>query len=165
MTCFEVNSGVTTWIKTIGNTKILIDGEYSYNGNYCGDMALYYLNANGGWDSFLIEGAVKQKDKYEIGEYDKSFDNTTLDFERTRYQNVIATSYELHTGWLTDAESARLAKHLLGSNQVYAHNLKTDRIFPVVITDTEAEYKTHRSEQKLVSYTINITESQSKIRR
>lgn len=168
MACFSVNSGVTTWIKNINvwdNSRVIIDSAVTYDIKYCGDMALYYLNARGGWDSFLIEGKVIKKDNYTIYEYDRAFSNQTIDYERGRYLNEIETAYELHTGWLTDSQSAILAKNLLGSNQVYAHNLVTDKIFPVVITDTSAEYKTYKNEGKLVSYTINIVESQSKVRR
>lgn len=168
MASISVGSGVTTWIKDVSEwegCKLFVDTAYTYSIRYCGDMALYYLNAQGGWDSFLIEGDVIKKDNYTIYEYNKSFNNQTIDFERNRYLNEIETAYELHTGWLSDRESDILAKNLLGSNKVYAHNLKTNKIFPVVITDTSVDYKKHKTEKKLVSYTINIVESQNKIRR
>lgn len=168
MACFSVNSGVTTWIKDLSiwnNSKIIIDSAVTYDVRYCGDMALYYLNSKGGWDAFLIEGNIKKTDNYSIYEYNKSFNNNTINFERDRYLNEIETEYELHTGWLTDSQAANLTKNLLGSNKVYAHNLVENKIFPVVITNSSAEYKTYKNEQKLISYTINIVESQGKVRR
>lgn len=133
---------------------------------YCGDFALYYLNSKGGWDSFLIEGNVLKKDAITQHTYSRSFDNTTREFESSRYISEIGTTYELHTGWLTDQQAENLAKNLINSNKVYAHDLKTDRIFPVIITDNTADYKTYKNQgKKMVNYTINIKESQSKIRK
>lgn len=132
----------------------------------CGDFALYYLNSKGGWDSFLIEGNILKKDAITQHAYSRSFDNTTREFESSRYISEIGTTYELHTGWLTDQQAENLAKNLINSNKVYAHDLNTDRIFPVIITDNTADYKTYKNQgKKMVNYTINIKESQSKIRK
>ena len=168
MDCYEVNSGVTTLVRDLSeyaDYTITVDSAITYDVIYCGPMALYYLNARGGWDSFLIEGKVKRTDNMSQSDYGRKYDNTTAQFGKTRYMNEITESYELHTGWLTDDQAARLAKHLLPSNRVYAHNLETDRIFPVVITDSNAEYKTFKNEKRLVSYQINISSSQTMVRR
>lgn len=132
----------------------------------CGDYTLYYLNTHGGWDAFLIEGNMLKKDAITQHTYSRSFDNTTREFESSRYISEIGTTYELHTGWLTDQQAENLAKNLINSNKVYAHDLNTDRIFPVIITDNTADYKTYKNQgKKMVNYTINIKESQSKIRK
>lgn len=132
-------------------------------GNACGEVALYYKNRKGGWDSFLIEGTVTKKDEYTKYTYNRSFNNNTLEFENGTYHSQIVTSYVLNTGWLNDQESDNLAFNLLSSNEVYLHNLCTDKVYPVVIKDNTATYKTYKNNsRKLVNYQINVEESQRK---
>ena len=132
-------------------------------GNCCGEVALYYKNRKGGWDSFLIEGTVTKKDTYTKYTYNRSFNNNTLEFENGTYHSQIVTSYVLNTGWLTDQQSDNLAFNLLSSNEVYLHNLISDKVYPVVITDNTATYKTYKNNsRKLVNYQINVEESQRK---
>lgn len=132
-------------------------------GNSCGEIALYYKNRKGGWDSFLIEGNVTKKDEYTKYTYNRSFNNNTLEFENGTYHSQIITSYVLNTGWLSDQESDNLAFNLLSSNEVYLHNLCTDKVYPVVIKDNSATYKTYKNNsRKLVNYQINVEESQRK---
>ena len=133
------------------------------NGNACGEVALYYKNRKGGWDSFLVEGTVTKKDEYTKYTYNRSFNNNTLEFENGTYHSQIVTSYVLNTGWLNDQQSENLAFNLLSSNEVYLHNLCTDKIYPVVIKDNTATYKTYKNNsRKLVNYQINVEESQRK---
>lgn len=132
-------------------------------GNSCGDVALYYKNRKGGWDSFLIEGTVTKKDEYTKYTYNRSFNNNTLQFENGTYHSQIITNYVLNTGWLSDQESDNLAFNLLSSNEVYLHNLCEDKVYPVVIKDNSATYKTYKNNsRKLVNYQINVEESQRK---
>ncbi len=142
-------------------TDIDDDEGYLYDNSYCGKYALYYVNRNGGWDSFLIEGKVRRSDSYNRYFTSSNFDNTTYEFEKKIYNNQITVSYELHTGWLKDGESKRLAKHLLSSNMVYLHDLIGGDIMPVIITNSSTEYKTFKNEGKLISYTINVDCSQT----
>lgn len=157
MTYFESNDD------SVRNSKFnnpTFDDEPLYDVPSCGDYALYYLNG-AGWDSFLIEGKVIRKDKYERHYITTNYVNTTLQFEKTNFNNQSVGSYELHTGLLSDAESDRLARNLFRSTTVYLHDLKENRIMPVLITDTSVDYKNHRN-TKLVSYTINVDCSQTK---
>lgn len=147
---------------TTGNTLATYVG-YAGNTNYCGEVALYYKNRKGGWDSFLIEGTVTKKDEYTKYTYNRSFNNNTLEFENGTYHSQIITSYQLCTGWLDDEESDNLAFNLLSSNEVYLHNLCTNKVYPVVIKDNTATYKTYKNNsRKLVNYQINVEESQRK---
>ena len=133
------------------------------SGNACGEIALYYKNRKGGWDSFLIEGTWTKKDEYTKYTYNRSFNNNTLEFENGTYHSQIVTSYVLNTGWLNDQQSDNLAFNLLSSNEVYLHNLCEDKVYPVVITDNSATYKTYKNNsRKLVNYQINVEESQRK---
>lgn len=134
--------------------------------NDCVDYGLYYVNARGGWDAFAIQGTAKKKDAITQYTMDKAFNNNTREWENMRYISEVKTSYELNTHYLTDEESANLAKNLLGSNMVYLHNLTDGTIKPVVITDTAVSYQTYQTNgKKMAQYKINVVESQSKIRR
>jgi len=144
-------SGITTQIETVAD------------GNYCGEIALYYKNRKGGWDSFLIEGTWTKKDEYTKYTYNRSFNNNTLEFENGTYHSQIVTSYVLNTGWLNDQQSDNLAFNLLSSNEVYLHNLCEDKVYPVILKDDTATYKTYKNNsRKLVNYQINVEESQRK---
>lgn len=144
-------SGITTQISNVAT------------GNSCGEIALYYKNRKGGWDSFLIEGTWTKKDEYTKYTYNRSFNNNTLEFENGTYHSQIITSYQLNTGWLNDQQSDNLAFNLLSSNEVYLHNLCEDKVYPVVIKDNTATYKTYKNNsRKLVNYQINVEESQRK---
>lgn len=132
----------------------------------CTPYAFYYLNAYGGWDSFVIEGEVKKKDAFTTYQTDQVFNNTTIEFETNKYVQEIKTSYECVTGLLTDEQSANLAKNLVGSLKVYLHDIPNDIIMPVIITDANVTYQTYaQNSRKLSQYKINVTESQSKIRK
>lgn len=132
----------------------------------CVDYALYYVGMKGGWNSFAIQGTGLKKDTITPYSMNRVFNNTTREFEKDRYTSEIATSYELNTHYLTDEQSANLAKNLVGSNKVYLHDLKEGKIIPVVINDTSVSYQTYRTNGKrLAQYKINITESQTKTRR
>lgn len=170
-TAMTVNSGVTTWIKDaaeFAGQKIFIDHTVVYDVNYCGDYALYYLNLRGGWDSFLLEGKGKRTDNYTRSEYQKKqpINNSSyLTFGRVVYVTETEPTWELHTGWLTDAQAEVLARNLLSSPRVYLHNLVENKIYTVVITNSNAEYKTYKTEKKLVAYTINVASSNKEVRR
>jgi hypothetical protein len=136
-----------------------------YEGGYCGKYALYYQNVYGGWDAFLIEGNVSKSQKLTDYKYGKSFDNTGYDRETWVYAKDIATTYAATTGWLSDEESKRLAKHLLSSPDVFLHDFEKDEIIPVNITDSSYKIKTYQNEGKrLVNYTINLEEAYNKLR-
>ena len=46
---------------------------------------------------------------------------------------------------------------------MFLHNLKTNKIMPVVVDNNEAEYKTFKNNGKhMVNYTINVKASQKK---
>ena len=136
------------------------------SGDYCGDYAIYYLDSYGCWRDFLFEGNCKMFDSYTQYEYNRSFNNNTVEFERGRYISEITTSYELSTGWLSDSEAFNFSRNLVGSNIAYLHNLKTDKISPVIIDESGVEYKENKTNGRhLIEYTIRVKESQNKIRK
>lgn len=144
-------------------TTIRVSAGSGYDNTHCGNYAIYYLNRYGGWDSFLIEGTGLKVDKYKRYQMGLAYDNTTLDFQKRTYNTEITETYKLNTGWLTDAQSQVLAKHLLSTNQAFLHNLSTGEIMPILSTDGTATYKTFKTNgRKRVNYTINVECSQTK---
>lgn len=133
-----------------------------YTQSACGEYAIYYINRYGGADAFLIENKVVEKDDYTINTFTTYLDGS-VERENNRYMNEISHSWEISTGWLTDEQSELIAKHLFSSNYVYLHNLNTNTIIPVNITDTSVEYKTFKNERKLINYTIKLKDSNKKI--
>lgn len=133
-----------------------------YSDGYCGNYALYYLNSYGGWDSFLIEGNVKRTDEYNRLAISTPFNNNTYEWGKRNYNNQIAPKFEITTGYLTDTESEILAQNLLRSNQVYLHDISRGKIWPVILTDAEGQFKTFKGNgRKFITYTINATASQA----
>lgn len=153
------------------STSYTVAGQYYTNtvrrnttSGYCGDYAIYYLDSYGRWQSFLFEGKSRKYDTVTSYEYNRSFNNTTIQFERNRYVGEIETRYELGTGWLTDEQSANFAKNLVETNMAYLHNLNTGKIVPIVMNQGEIEYKKYINDRHMVEYQITVKESQSKIR-
>lgn len=163
----SVPSGVSTYVTDADNfpNGVHFNGALMYDVNYCGSAALYYLNAAGGYDAFLFEGEVKRTDKYTLNNYQRTYNNTTLEFGESRYLTEIKGTWECCTGFLSDEESKRFAANVFPTPQAWLHLLDTDEIFPVVITDTSAEYKTYANQNyQLVNYKLNVQTSQTETR-
>lgn len=135
-----------------------------YDESYCGRYGITYLNRRGGYDFFLFEGKCYKSDEYDIYKYNKTYDNTTNGFGSNRYMNIITPKWTLNSGWLNDEESYKFAKHVVGSNQVWLQDLETGKTCPVVITDTQTEYKTF-SNNKMINYTLTVVKSQEEFRK
>lgn len=130
----------------------------------CCKYCLYYQNALGGWDSFLIDGNDKRTDKITSYNYIKAIDNNTKSFGTKKYMNTISTAYKLHTDWLNDDEASRM-HHLLESTEVYLHNLEDDTVIPVNITNSSCEFKTFTNNgKKKFNYEINVELARTKVR-
>lgn len=132
----------------------------------CADYALYYVNAYGGWDSLLIEGATSKKDAYTRHEHRQVYDNSKPENRGVyNYLNEVRRSYTMVTGWLSDAQSQKIS-HLLGSTLVYIYDFTAGEFIPVTLTNSECEYKTYAQQgNKLVNYTIEAVVSQTIIRK
>lgn len=127
-----------------------------------GKWALYYLNRYGGWDSYLIDGYVSRKDNFNRKAVFADYDNKTVQFGNKPYMTQITPNYEIHTGWMNDRESEVLAANVFQSTRVYLHNLETEEIIPIVITDADVLHKNHKnSGRRLLNYTINAVAAQT----
>lgn len=167
----NIPSGVSTYTRDLSDLdgcKVTIafqDSVLNYDVSHCGEFGAYYVNSMGGWDSFLFEGKCKRADGITRHQIEKSFKNTSIDFERNTYISELELGYELSTGWMTDEQSARFAKELVESNMLYIHDLVNDRIFPAVITNDRAEFKKWTDNRRMVSHTITVVDSQKRVRR
>lgn len=148
--------GEEVWFDVKLGGVVLAGQSFKYqqtNKNY----ALYYVNAYGGWDSLAIRGNAVQTDKIQSQTY-KSKTNG-----KVKYLNQITPSWSLNTDSMSDGSKMH---HLLESTQVYLHNLETDEIIPVVITDTSCVYKTYSNQGNTrFHYTINVEAANYKIRK
>lgn len=148
--------------KTSKNVKVTIS---SATGNTCGYGALYYANAMGGWDAFLIEGMITKKDSYQRYTIENKWLSGTLESGSRTLVNTVDESWELKTHLLKDSESKILSSNLFNSNNIYFHSFADDKIYPVSITDTSVTYKDWRNQKKKKFYvTINIKSNQPKQR-
>ena len=146
---------------------------FSYDMDHCGPGAFIYRNRFGGWDSFLIEGNIIKTDNYTKlnyrtkGEYNQMFDFRSSKYMDEKHTDNVSidTTYEAHTGWLSDEEAERLVFHLLSSPMVFFQDLnKENQLFdtdyykyiPVRLTASSAEYKKFRNGKKMVNYLITF---------
>lgn len=132
----------------------------------CAKYALYYVNAFGGWDCFLIEGNSLEADSLKRYTREAVYDNRDI---RNRgiynYVNEITKGFTFHTGWLLDNQGERM-HHLINSTNVYLYDIANDQMIPVIIPTTSCEYKTYKNQgNKLVNYTIQVQIAQNRIRR
>lgn len=134
--------------------------DYGSVVNACGDYAMYYVGARGGWNYFLLEGNCKESRALTSYNYSKSYRNN-FQFENTKYGVDIEPSWELNSGWVTDEQYANLAKNLITSTCVYLHDLKADRIIPVVIDMGSIDILTRKTnEHKPINLNFKVKASQ-----
>ena len=121
----------------------------------CARYALYYVNAYGGWDTFLVEGLDKTEDALTRHTMAVEYDNGTTQARGLRdYAIELQRGITLHTGWLTDEQSLKM-HHLLNSPDVYLWDFAEETMTPVVLTNATTEYKTYKNNgRKMVDYTI-----------
>ena len=132
----------------------------------CARYALLYVNAFGGWDTLLMEGRSSEVDNYGRYTMRERYDNSVRSARGTaEYVNEVTRHWTLRTGWLRDAQAFRM-HHVLGSVHVWLYDIEEGALLPVIVTDTNCEYKTYRGQGgKLVSYTIDVELAQSMVRR
>ena len=160
---YKMNTSVNGQSGTVTNS--LTGGAYNVLAD-CGEYALYYLNAYGGWDALLIDGTVLKKSTITQYTTDRNINNSRIEFEQTKYINEIQDAYEINTGFLTDEQAANLSNNLIPSKEVYLHFLNDDKLIPVLITDTSVTYQTYQTNNlQMPQYKINVKESEIKLRK
>lgn len=146
--------------------RVTFDGRVTYEVvPACHRYVLHYLNAYGGWDSFLIEGNALETDAYIRHTSAREYDNNTGRERGVRnYVNELTKAWTFHTGLLTDEEAGRM-HHLIGSTDVYLQDLSAGTLSPVVLTDNACEYKNFSNGRRFPEYTITAQLAQERVRR
>lgn len=152
--------GVSVFISGVGVTNF--DVVPACEGQYI----LYYRNALGGIDFLLVEGKAVQTDNYTRHTIGTSTSNEKEGVRQNiNYQNDIARSWTLHTGWIDDEGAANI-HHLLGSTDVVLLDTSTNTIYSVNIKNNNCEYKTYSNNgNRLVRYDIEVELAQTLNRR
>lgn len=147
---------------TIFNGSTVVTTPSAVTGAYCGEYGFIYRNLKGGWDSFLFEGKCKRSDNFSLSQMKKDYNNNLTEFGKYTYLNQLVGKWELNTGYMNDAESERFARYLASSTECYLVDFKNSLIIPVVITDTQVNYKTmvNDGQDSPYYYTINVESSQ-----
>ena len=132
----------------------------------CAKYALYYVNAYGGWDCFLIEGNTLEADNLNRYTREIVYDNQDIKNRGIHnYVNEITKGFTFHTGWLHDDQAERM-HHLINSTDVYMYDIANEEMIPVIIPATTCEYKTYKNQgNRMVNYTIQVQVAQNRIRR
>lgn len=161
-------TGTGVWkVSAVANTvRITVNGnEYSVVTN-CAKFALYYVNAYGGWDQFLIEGNDMEVDSLERFIREQEYDNNSiLNAGKVNYVNDITKSWTLNSGWMSNDAGLRM-HHLLNSCLVYLFDIATGDFIPVTISTNSCEYKTRKNQgRSMVNYSFTVTLAQNRIRR
>ena len=154
-------------VNALANTvRITVNGVNHYVVTECAKYALYYVNAYGGWDQFLIEGTTVESDSAERFNREMEYDNTQLvNRGRENYLNEVTKSWTFNTGLLNDDEASRM-HHLLGSCLIYLFDIATGDMIPVVMQTNTWDYKTFKNQgRKMFNYTFTVELAQNRIRR
>lgn len=132
----------------------------------CAKYALYYVNAHGGWDSFLIEGNTMEADTLKRYTREMVYDNRDIQNRGIQnYVNEVTKGFTFHTGWLLHDQGERM-HHLINSTDVYLYDIASQEMIPVTIPMTSCEYRTFKNQgNRLVNYTIQVEVAQNRIRR
>lgn len=132
----------------------------------CNRYALYYANAYGGWDTFLIRNIVKRNDAYKRHEHLRDYDNSVqMNRGRYNYLTEVTPSWSLSTHYLNDDESLRMA-HLIGTNAAFLYDMEKGELWPVNVTDSSVAYLTAKNNNRMFpTYTINIELARLRMRR
>ena len=131
-----------------------------------GRYALYYLNAKGGWDSFVFNKTSKESNSFERLTYSTNQSNQTIKHRTIEYKNKITKKWTLKTDYLSDAQSLNFAENLVGSPVCYLHDLEEGKVYPVLIKTNTVDYQTFvRNGRKLNKYSIEVELAQTRQRR
>lgn len=157
--CFNAGAVAST-------VRITINSKVYQVVDACSKYALYYVNAYGGWDQFLIEGNDMETDSLQRFIREQEYDNNSIvNAGKVNYVSEVTKSWTLHSGLLSDTEASRM-HHLLNSNLVYLCDIATKTFIPVIIKTDTCEYKTYKNQGRtMVDYSFNIELAQNRIRR
>lgn len=130
----------------------------------CYRYCIYYLNQRGGWDSLLFKGKEIQNDKLSRLSYKKNYVAQSQEYNKVDYLTTIQETWQLNTAFMDDLNSSKMI-NLMSSNMLFLHDLDTQKIIPINITNSECTHKTYKNQnRKLYTYNIEVSASQPKYR-
>lgn len=155
-------TGMYSYTTVFNNGQVVTTPSATTN-NACGEYALIYRNLRGGYDSYLFSGKCKRSDNFSLSQMKKDYNNNLTEFGKYTYLNQLVGKWDVSTGYLTDAESERFARYLASSTECYLVDFKNNAIIPVVITNTEVNYKTFHNDgvDAPYYYTLTLESSQT----
>lgn len=123
----------------------------------CNRYVLHYVNAYGGRDSLLIEGNHVIEESLDRKTMKSEYSNRSASNRGLKnYVNELTKTITLHTGFLSDEQSARM-HHLFDSTDVYLEDLEEGMMIPVVLDATSHQRKTFRNQGgSMVAYDIAV---------
>ena len=156
---FDLSSWTDVDYVTIGLARYTVVTD-------CGKYALYYQNAYGGWDTFLLEGQCRRTDRLVRHEQAHEYDNRNIQNRGiANYVNEVSPVWEISTGILDDA-AGEMMHHVLESTDVYLYEIDTDRMMPVVLEGDEAQWQTYKANgRQPVRYTFTARLARERVRR
>lgn len=163
-------TGAGTWLTDLGTVPNLaavsLGGVTWRVDSLCGEWALHYINASGGWDTLLMRGGGKRTDRITRYEHNRSHDNSDpLSRGRVNYLNDMTTRWELRTGWLSDDAASRMWE-LTESVLVFLEDIPSGNIVPVVVTDSDTVFKTYNNQgRRMVDYTVTVELAAERVRK
>lgn len=162
----QVGTAVLDLSNYSGVDHVVIGGVTYKVMDGCAKYALYYVNAFGGWDCFLIEGNTLEADTLNRFTHEVEYDNRVISNRGIRnYVNEITKGFTFQSGWLLNDQGERM-HHLINSTFVYLYDIANGDLIPVTIPSTTCEYKTYKNQgNQLVNYTIEVEVAQNRIRR
>lgn len=132
----------------------------------CARYLLAYVNALGGWDTFILDGTTTLREALTRHTMEVlAINSDPLARGRKDYAIEIAPEWTLRTDFLTDEQSLKM-RNLLDSVEVYLCDLTTGIWLPVVLTDQETPVKTYKGNGRVLNqYTFTAQLAQERLRR
>ena len=143
----------------VGSSRFIIPSDD------CGaSYILYYLNELGGWDFLPFRGSSLHSADISRLQYEKRTVSRGSNFTTVDYLTTISDRWSLNTSYLDDSGAQKMI-NLLASNRVYLHDLSSNTIIPVNVTNQSCDYKTIANQgRNFAAYTIEVTASSKKYR-
>lgn len=132
----------------------------------CPQICLYYKNPFGGIDHLVIEGTAKRRRASSRETFTANYDNTAQRREDWVFEAENTETWTLHTGRLTDEQSARMP-YLLESTDVFFCDLNNPTVFvPALIVTDSYDIQTFKSNGRtMTDYGFDVRLAQKQYRR
>lgn len=146
-----VNGVLTTSWKKLKDSTIYTKAPEDCQKRY----VLYYNNLYAGWDALLFSGKYTRSEKLNRSTAKYATVNTNGQHYSKQWNINITESWKLKSYYLNEDECKRM-ENVLTSNLVFLHDLDTDIIYPVNMTDTNYTEKNRYDKRRQRYYEITV---------